>query len=138
VYKRQGDNILDGMGGTDTLTGGAGSDQFVVAQNANGLAADQVTDFEAGNDLLVIDLLSFGVDVAGLGLASSGTVQAASFVKRAGATALDNNDYFILDTAQSMLRFDPDGNGSQAAIDVVKFVGIVDPAFSGNDIYIAI
>jgi Ca2+-binding RTX toxin-like protein len=133
-----GDNILDGGAGLDTLTGGAGSDQFVLARNAAGLGADQVTDFVSGTDLLVIDLLSYGVDVQGLGLPSSGTVQVSAFVKGAGAVALDNNDHFVLDTAQGILRFDPDGNGNQAAMDLVKLVGTLDSAFNGGDIYLAI
>jgi Ca2+-binding RTX toxin-like protein len=133
-----GDNILEGRAGADTLTGGAGSDQFVLAHNGAGVSADQVTDFVSGVDLLIVDLLSFGVNLQAGNFPSSGTVQAESFVKGAGARALDSNDYFLLDTAQGILRFDPDGNGAQAAIDLVKLVGTVDPAFNGADIYAAI
>ena len=133
-----GDNVLDGLAGVDTLTGGAGSDQFVLARNGVGLEPDQVTDFTSGEDLLVIDLLSFGVDVQALGLPSSGMVQSDAFVKGAGARPLDPGDYFILDTAQGYLRFDPDGSGTQSAFNVVKFTGILDPNFNSNDIYIAV
>lgn len=133
-----GDNVLDGGAGVDTLTGGAGSDQFVLARNGVGLGPDQITDFVSGEDLLVIDLLSFGMDVQALGLPSSGSVQSDAFVKGAGAKALDPNDHFILDTAQGYLRFDPDGNGNQEAINMVKFVGTLDSTFNGNDIYVAV
>jgi Ca2+-binding RTX toxin-like protein len=133
-----GDNILNGGGGVDTLTGGAGSDQFVIAFNGVGRAADSVTDFKAGVDLLVLDLVSFGIDPVALGLLSSGTVSSNAFVKGIGVRPLDPNDHYLLDTAQGMLRFDPDGNGPQAAVDLVKFVGVVDSAFAGTDIYIAI
>lgn len=133
-----GDNILDGLSGADTLTGGAGSDQFIISKNANGQAADSITDFVSGTDLLVIDLQSYGINPVSLGLSSSGTVAGASFVKGAGVRALDTNDYFLLDTAQGILKFDADGSGSGVAIDLVKFVGIVDTNFAAADVYIAI
>ena len=133
-----GDNILQGGGGSDTLTGGAGSDQFIISNNGTGVAPDAITDFQAGVDLLVIDLVSFGIDPVALGLMSSGTVSSSAFVKGAGIRPLDPNDHYLLDTAQGMLRFDPDGTGPQTAIDLVKFVGVVDKDFASSDIYIAI
>ncbi|WP_233249691.1 S8 family serine peptidase [Limnohabitans sp. Bal53] len=133
-----GDNILQGGAGVDTLTGGDGSDQFVMAFNGAGSAADSVTDFKAGVDLLVIDLVSFGIDPVALGLVSSGAVSSSAFVKGIGVRPLDPNDHYLLDTAQGVLRFDPDGNGAQAAVDLVKFVGVVDKDFASSDIYIAI
>jgi Ca2+-binding RTX toxin-like protein len=133
-----GDNILDGLAGTDTLTGGAGSDQFVISKNLSMEAVDNITDFISGLDLLVVDLQSFSINPVALGLSSSGAVSAASFVKGAGVGALDNNDYFLLDTAQSILKFDSDGNGPTAPIDLVKFVGMADASFASTDIYVAI
>ena len=87
---------------------------------------------------MVVDLVSFGIDPVALGLVSSGTVSSSAFVKGVGVRPLDPNDHYLLDTAQGMLRFDPDGNGPQAAVDLVEFVGVVDSAFAGTDIYIAI
>lgn len=133
-----GDNILDGLLGSDTLTGGAGSDQFVISKNLSTETVDNITDFTSGLDLLVMDLQSFGINPVALGLSSSGTVSAASFVKGPGVRALDNNDYFLLDTAQGLLKFDVDGNGAGVAIDLVKFVGVVDVNYSGTDIYVAL
>lgn len=133
-----GDNILEGKGGVDTLSGGAGSDQFVLSYNGLNLVADQISDFASGQDLLVVDLASFGISSSNLKLQSSGTVNADSFIKGPGIRALDPNDYFLLDTAQSLLKFDPDGSGPLAAMDVVRFVGIVDPATNGADLFIAV
>jgi Ca2+-binding RTX toxin-like protein len=133
-----GNNILEGGLGVDTLTGGAGSDQFILSFNGPGVAPDVITDFVAGTDLLIIDLMSFGVDPVALGLLSSGTVSDAAFIKGVGVRALDPNDHYLLDTAKGMLYFDPDGSGDRLPIEVVKFLGIVDPAFSASDIYIAI
>lgn len=132
-----GNNILEGMGGVDTLTGGAGDDQFIVAYNGTGSAADTVTDFTSGSDLLVIDLLSFGVDVIGLGLDSSGFVSAEAFVKGAGAQALDPNDHFLVDTATGQLSFDSDGSGSMSPI-VMLNLGSSASTLTNTDLFVVI
>jgi Ca2+-binding RTX toxin-like protein len=132
-----GNNILEGMGGVDTLTGGAGDDQFVVAYNGAGSAADTVTDFTSGSDLLVIDLLSFGVDAIGLGLDSSGLVSADAFVKGAGARALDTNDHFLLDTATGQFSFDSDGSGSISPI-VMLNLGAGASTLTNTDLFVVI
>lgn len=133
-----GDNLLEGGAGVDTLTGGDGSDQFVLAYNGTGKSPDTVTDFVSASDLLVIDLASFGITASQAGLLSSGSVAAASFVKGAGAKALDNNDYFLLDTARGVLMFDPDGSGSAASMEVVQLVGTTAQNMLAADIFVAI
>jgi Ca2+-binding RTX toxin-like protein/subtilisin-like proprotein convertase family protein len=133
-----GDNVLDGAGGVDTLTGGAGSDQFVIGSNGEGLGPDQITDFTPGEDLLVIDLASFGIDVAALALSSSGTVAASSFVKGAGVRALDPDDTFLFDTARATLMFDRDGSGLEEAIDLVHLIGMPAQSLTGLDVYIGV
>jgi Ca2+-binding RTX toxin-like protein len=133
-----GDNTLDGGKGVDTLSGGLGSDQFMVAYNGVGIAVDQITDFVAAEDLLVVDLASLGLDVAQMALLSSGTVDPASFVKGAGAKAVDNNDYFLFDTARAMLAFDPDGSGVRPSVDLVNLFGTGVSSLTANDIYLAV
>ena len=131
-----GNNILDGQGGVDTLTGGAGSDQFIISFNGAGVAADSITDFSPGQDLLIIDLASFGVDPVAAGQLYSGPVSSTSFLKGAGVQALTPTQHFLYDTAQGMLMFDSDGSGAVQAIELVRFVGVVDAALSASDIYI--
>jgi Ca2+-binding RTX toxin-like protein len=138
ITGNQGDNILDGGLGTDSLTGGAGSDVFMVGPNGGGAPADQFLDFTPGTDLIVIDLAALGVDVVALGLASSGTVSVDSFVKGPGVRALDPNDHFLFDTAQGLLKFDVDGNGAGAAIELAKLFGTQVSGLTGNDIYIGV
>ena len=133
----QGNNILEGLGGVDTLTGGDGDDQFVISYNSFGVGTDVVTDLNSGSDLLIIDLGSFGIDPTQFGLLSSGLVDSNSFVKGAGAIALDSNDYFIFDTAQGMLMLDPDGNGSMVSFGLVDLGGISN-SLSANNIYVVI
>ncbi len=133
-----GDNILEGMGGVDTLTGGEGSDQFIVSYNGAGTAPDRIPDFTPGRDLLVIDLASLGIFPDALGLLSSGTVASDSFVRGAGARALDLNDYFLLDTAQGLLLFDPDGSGPVAPMELVQLVGVDYATMIGADIFVGV
>ena len=133
------DNILDGAGGVDILTGGQGADTFVISNNGDGIAADTITDFNSGEDLIVVDLASFGIDPEALGLLSSGLVSAESFVSGAGARPLDADDYFIFDTAQGLLLFDADGSGEgeavvSAQIDIEKEGGTI----NAGDVFVGI
>jgi Ca2+-binding RTX toxin-like protein len=133
-----GNNLLDGGLGVDTLTGGAGSDQFIISFNGLDHAPDTITDLSAKEDLLIIDLASFGVQPSEFGLTSSGLAGQSTFIKGAGASSLDPNDYFILDTARGILKFDVDGSGASEAIDLVIFSNTIDPFFSAENIYVAV
>jgi Ca2+-binding RTX toxin-like protein/subtilisin-like proprotein convertase family protein len=133
-----GNNILDGMAGADTLTGGSGSDQFIISWNGPNAKSDIITDFKGGEDLLVLDLASFGFKLQDLGITSSGLVTEGSFLKGAGVKALDPNDYFLFDTAQNKLFFDVDGSGSAAPVELVQFQAGMDPNLSGSSIYVVL
>ena len=89
-----GDNTLDGGKGVDTLSGGLGSDQFMVAYNGVGIAVDQITDFVAAEDLLVIDLASLGLDVVQMALLSYHR-RLANFWKRAAEMYRDAADKLL-------------------------------------------
>ena len=133
------DNILDGAGGVDTLTGGDGSDTFVIASNGSGLEADTITDFTPGEDLIVLDLASFGVSAEDLGLLSSGLVSADAFVTGAGARPLDLNDHFIFDTAQGLFQFDIDGSGDDEAVAVANIdFESEELSLSSGDVFVGI
>lgn len=54
---KDGDDILDGGAGIDRLTGGNGADMFLFAADAAG-SRDQINDFTAGEDLIVLQDLS--------------------------------------------------------------------------------
>ena len=131
-----GNNNLDGGAGVDTLTGGAGGDGFSIAYNGKGKAADTVTDFKSGEDLLMLDLASFGIDPVSIGIRFSGSVAADSLVQGVGARALDANDYFIYDTAQQTLYIDPDGSGSLAAMMAVQLSGVGAAKLVADDLYV--
>jgi serralysin len=129
-----GNNYLEGGAGVDILTGGAGGDGFFIAFNGADQSPDTVTDFKSGEDLLMLDLASFGINPQALGITSSGMVGADTFVQGAGARALDPNDYFIFDTAQQILYIDPDGSGPQLALVGVHFSGS-GVVLTADDIY---
>ena len=63
----------------------------------------------------------------------------ASFVSGAGASALDNNDHFIFDTAQGLLLFDSDGSGDSEALTIarIQMDPESDPLTSG-DVFVGI
>ena len=131
-----GNNYLEGAAGVDTLTGGAGGDGFYIAYNGAGKDADTVSDFKTGEDLVMLDLASFGINPQALGILSSGMVSLDSLVQGAGARALDTNDYFIYDTAQMALYVDPDGSGPGAALMAVHLLNT--PRLTADDLYITI
>jgi Ca2+-binding RTX toxin-like protein len=131
-----GNNYLEGGAGVDILTGGAGGDGFYIAYNGAAKDSDTVSDFKTGEDLLMLDLASFGIDPRALGIMSSGMVSADSFVKGAGARALDANDYFVYDTAQMTLYIDPDGSGSRAALMAVHMTNAL--LLTPDDLYVTI
>ena len=131
-----GNNYLEGGAGVDILTGGAGGDGFYIAFNGAAKDADTVTDLKTGEDLLMLDLASFGIDPMALGIMSSGMVSADSFVKGAGARAIDANDYFVYDTAQMTLYIDPDGSGSKVALMAAHLTNSL--LLTPDDLYVTI
>jgi Ca2+-binding RTX toxin-like protein len=113
-------NFLEGQGGNDTLTGGAGADHFLYAAINSGL--DHIVDFSGHggqNDVLDFDHLAFGNGLA-VGGANTGTLDASHFV--ANATGATNaQQVYWYNTSNSTLYYDADGSGSGAAVAVAVF-----------------
>jgi len=132
-------NILDGGEGADTLFGGQGGDQFVIASNGQGVGLDSILDFSAGEDLLVLDLLSFGIEPNDLGILSSGLISADSLVIGAGVVAAEADDYFLFDTDTGVFSIDPDGSGELAPIEIAK-ISLFDESIvlTAGDVFVAI
>lgn len=124
-----------GNGGNDTLTGGGGADTFVFGkvwtQVVTGAAdteqtyvntafnltgVDTITDFLRGTDKLELHTDQFA--------SLTGGITNANIKVGAGAVAGDSNDYLIFDTTTKTLKYDADGNGAGAAVDIAVLTGV--------------
>jgi len=125
-----GDDRLAGGPGLDTLIGGDGADWFVFDSTRGNNNLDIIRDFVPGSDKLVLSAKIFGKFT---GSSTGIAITAGNLVVGAGATAVakDNDDYLIYDTGTALLYYDADGNGSWAAMAVVKveLTGIAAVAF---------
>ena len=100
-----------GGAGKDTLTGGAGLDQFVFNLTNEGL--DQIKDFSLG-DLIDFSHLGFGNGLA-VGGADTGLLDPSHFV--ANATGPTNAlQEFWFNTSTHTLYFDANGSGAGGQI----------------------
>jgi serralysin len=114
-----GNDILSGGIGNDTLFGGAGNDTLAGGANADffvfntALSAitnrDIVTDFSHVDDTFRLE--NSGVFTK---LTALGTLNPAFF--RAGAAALDANDFIVYNQATGVLSYDFNGNVAGGAI----------------------
>ena len=119
------DTLSGGLGG-DTLTGGAGSDFFVFDTALSSASnVDSITDLIAGLDKIELDKEIFTA------LKDEGTLSSAFFRASANGVALDENDYFLYNTASGALLYDVDGSGQGVA---VQFATLTNkPAVTAND-----
>jgi len=111
-----GDDRIMGLGGADTLTGGAGADTFVFNTAPLAGSVPTITDFTTQTDHIALDRTIF------TGLGSVGTLASDAFWAGSGVTAAhDASDRLIYDSLAANLYYDPDGTGSQAAIQIAHF-----------------
>jgi Ca2+-binding RTX toxin-like protein len=104
-----GADRLFGGSGNDALSGGAGSDCFVFNTPLGAANRDTITDFNHFDDTFELENAIFTKLGAGSHMLN------ASFF-RAGAKALDSNDYIVYNPASGLLSYDVDGNGAHAPI----------------------
>lgn len=113
-----GNDRLDGLGGSDTLRGGLGNDALIGGGASDGFVfntalnaatnRDIVTDFVHLQDKLVLENAIFTK------LTAVGDLNPAFF--RAGAAALDANDFIVYNRATGLLSFDVNGNVAGGSI----------------------
>ena len=104
----------------DTLTGGAGADDFVFSRP--GTEGDTITDFQPGVDRIVLEGREFGL--------TPGAVAPEQFAL--GSVALDGDDRFLYNIGTGILRFDPDGTGEATPFTIAALSGA--PTISMADI----
>jgi Ca2+-binding RTX toxin-like protein len=105
-----GADTLDGDFGNDTLAGGAAADAFFF-DDFGSAAADAISDFASGVDVLLLD--AFVMDLGTDGRFAAGD---ARFHAGAGATSgQDADDRIIYNTTTRQVFYDADGSGAQSA-----------------------
>ncbi len=121
-----GNDILNGGTGNDVLRGGAGKDSFIfnTAFKAN---IDTLTDFTPIDDTIKLENGIFKA------LTTVGVLNAANFVKEAGAVAHDANDFVVYDTTSGALFYDADGSGTGAAVQIALIGTTTHPALTNAD-----
>ena len=124
-----GDDRLEGDAGIDTLSGGLGNDIFIFNAPLNGSTnRDFITDFAnlaGNNDRFELENSIF----TKLGAGAAHALNPAFF--RAGAAALDANDYVVYNRATGVLSYDV--NGSVAGGTIAFAVLINKPVLTASD-----
>lgn len=106
---RGGNDFLSGGGGDDWLTGGAGKDKIVFDGSARGGQGDVITDFQRGQDKLVLDRYAFALnDIEDLVLISGANPKPNAF-----------GPVFMFETDNGRLWFDNDGNGKYVESELI-------------------
>ena len=108
-----GNDVLKGGGGKDVLTGGTGNDQFVFSSLLDG-TVDEITDFKAGEDKIVLSRSVF----------------------TALRSESDIANHIRYDSAGGVLSYDADGAGNGAAMAFAKVKGL-DEDLSANILLVA-
>jgi Ca2+-binding RTX toxin-like protein len=105
-----GNDTLNGGAGNDTLNGGAGKDTFIFNSALNPATnKDTITDFLTIDDTISLDQTIFSH-------LTLGTLSSNNFLSSTTGNAVDSNDYILYNSNSGALYYDPDGNGSTAAI----------------------
>jgi Ca2+-binding RTX toxin-like protein len=103
-----GADRLFGQLGNDILTGGAGADFFYFTEALGPTNVDQITDFTAVDDTLLLENAIFTA------LTATGALAGTAFATGAAATTAAHR--VIYNSATGQLLYDADGNGAGAAV----------------------
>lgn len=121
-------NVLDGLGGNDTLITGGGADvvRFTTALGVGNI--DRINDFSVADDTIQLANAVF------TSLVSTGALASGSFVSGVGAAAVavEADDYILYDTATGALYYDADADGIGGAVQfatLIGFPGLLDSDF---------
>jgi Ca2+-binding RTX toxin-like protein len=115
VRGNNGDNVLDGGGGIDTLFGMGGADAFRFSTALGAGNVDRIADFSVADDSIHLD------DAIFTALTTLGTLDASAF-KDIALAARDADDRILYNSTTGSLFYDADGSASAFA--PVKFAAL--------------
>ncbi|MEH2202244.1 calcium-binding protein, partial [Nostoc sp.] len=127
-----GNDTLQGSNGNDTLTGGVGNDKYLFQSNGvfnTSLGVDFITDFEAGQDQIVLSKTTFNAvtNTAGQALTDFAVVSGNQYVN-------GSNARIVFSQSSGSLFYNQDGNVLGAGT-VFEFARLGNPniTLSSND-----
>lgn len=107
-----GNDFFNGLGGSNTMTGGAGYDQFVFSTALSG-NVETITDFTPNVDRMLFDHTIFTA------VGATGSLASTAFTTGAETAATR----FVYDTTTGFVSYDADGSGSGAAVHFATLTG---------------
>ncbi len=120
-----GNDILKGGSGYNSLTGGTGSDIFVIENNVN--TGDTITDFDVNDPKEKIDLSSFGDQVSDFAKLKMTQVGSDVRIDIAASSVLDNGQNYTHSQSVTIKNVSVD----QLTID--KFIGVTTDSRTSTD-----
>ncbi|UWR99255.1 M10 family metallopeptidase C-terminal domain-containing protein [Phaeobacter inhibens] len=125
----RGNDLLDGGLMADTLIGGKGDDFFRFSTELGGDNIDEIRDFDAASDTILLDSAIF-TEAGEIGVLDFG-----AFHSSASGTALDGADRIVYNTDSGALSYDADGLGG---VDAIQFAQLQSGLQLGADDFVII
>ncbi|AUQ73557.1 M10 family metallopeptidase C-terminal domain-containing protein [Phaeobacter piscinae] len=125
----RGNDLLDGGLMDDRLIGGKGDDFFRFSTELGVDNIDEIRDFDAASDTILLDSSIFGA--AG----ETGVLDFAAFHSSGTGTALDAADRILYNSANGALSYDADGIGG---VDAIQFAQLQSGLQLGADDFVII
>ncbi len=124
-----GNDTLTGGPGLDTLSGGDGNDTFAFLTVPAAADRDRITDFVSGVDTLALSRAAYRA------FKRQTTLTPDQFAAAPGlTTATTASQRFLYDLSSGLLRYDPDGTGRSAAVEVAQLGDLIPPLLRATDI----
>ncbi|APX15484.1 hemolysin [Phaeobacter inhibens] len=125
----RGNDLLDGGLMADTLIGGKGDDFFRFSTELGADNIDEIRDFDAASDTILLDSAIF-TEAGEIGVLDFG-----AFHSSASGTALDGADRIVYNTDSGALSYDADGLGG---VDAIQFAQLQTGLQLGADDFVII